>query len=93
MLSGVYEPKIITRLVDSIAPRFVNRPGGYTRIIRLDNRVQDNAPMVLFQFVQGEEKRVIAPVVSAKAEKPSGKTKVVRKTVKKEEVKKEVKKK
>lgn len=39
---------IITR----IAPKFATRPGGYTRIIRIGNRVKDNAPMVMLSWVE-----------------------------------------
>ena len=38
-------------LFDEIAPIYENRQGGYTRIIKLGNRVNDNAPVVLIQLV------------------------------------------
>lgn len=37
----------VDRLVKDIAPRMKDRNGGYTRIIRLGNRVKDNAEMVM----------------------------------------------
>ncbi len=93
MLSGVYEEKVITRLVDNIAPRFVGRPGGYTRIVRLGNRVQDNAPMVLLELVEGEKKVEKAVPTAAEApKKVEKKTKVVKTTVKKETKKETAKK-
>ncbi len=46
---------VIHRLVETIAPRFVDRPGGYTRVLRLgQRRVGDAAPVARVQLV-GEE--------------------------------------
>lgn len=42
----------VDRLIKEIAPRFKNRAGGYTRIIRLGNRLKDNAEMVLLELVE-----------------------------------------
>ncbi|RME03211.1 MAG: 50S ribosomal protein L17 [Planctomycetota bacterium] len=48
--------KVVNKLFEHIAPRFKNRAGGYTRIVRLPkNRLGDNAPQCLFQLVEGEE--------------------------------------
>lgn len=50
--------RVVTRrdalsvLFDEIAPRFVERPGGYTRIIRLGQRPTDGAEMGLIEFVE-----------------------------------------
>jgi large subunit ribosomal protein L17 len=49
---------IVHRLIDSVAPRFEDRPGGYTRIIRLGrSRIGDNATRAILQLV-GEEEAV-----------------------------------
>ncbi len=42
----------ITKLINKIAPRFENRPGGYTRIYKLGNRRGDNAEMAIIEFVE-----------------------------------------
>lgn len=39
------------KLLDVLAPRFEQRPGGYTRIVKAGNRYGDNAPMAVIQFV------------------------------------------
>ncbi len=45
----------VAKLFTEIAPRYVGRPGGYTRILRLGRRSGDGAEMVLLEFVGNEE--------------------------------------
>lgn len=40
------------RLFEEIAPRFANRPGGYTRVLKLGPRMGDSAEMVLLELVE-----------------------------------------
>ena len=70
----------VAKLVNTIAPRFVDRQGGYTRIFKVGRRVADNAPQVVLEWVEKGEKTA---VVSKKAKK------TVKKSEKKTTVKKE----
>jgi large subunit ribosomal protein L17 len=45
-------PKAVKKLFDDIAPRYAERPGGYTRIIKLGKRQGDSAEMVLLELVE-----------------------------------------
>jgi len=48
----VRDQAALAKLFDSIAPRFKTRPGGYTRIVHVQNRVGDNAPMAILELVE-----------------------------------------
>ncbi len=46
-----YKESALVQLFTEIAPRYVNRPGGYTRIIPLGRRVSDTAEMAKLEWV------------------------------------------
>jgi large subunit ribosomal protein L17 len=52
----VRDQTALAKLFESIGPRFKARPGGYTRLVHVDNRVGDNAPMAILELVEKGEK-------------------------------------
>lgn len=46
--------KAIKRLIDEIAPAHINRPGGFTKIIRLGERKGDGAEIVRLEIMEGK---------------------------------------
>lgn len=49
--SVLRDPAVVKKLFDEIAPRFMERPGGYTRIIKEGPRLGDGAEMVILELV------------------------------------------
>ena len=50
-LAYVYDETVVTKLFDEIAPKYADRQGGYTRILKLGPRQGDNAEMVFLELV------------------------------------------
>jgi large subunit ribosomal protein L17 len=63
----VRDRKTVAKLFERIAPRFADRPGGYTRIIKLGHRLGDNAALSMISLVEEE----YAPKAKKKAPKPA----------------------
>src|ERR671910_121119 len=92
--SQLRDAEVVVKLFETLGPRFKARPGGYTRILRMDPRPGDAAPMALMQLldqpaavaeeaapaVEGEE----AAAPKKKAAKPAKKAsrRVTKKAVK-----------
>ena len=52
---------VVTKLFNDLGKRSANRPGGYTRILKMGFRVGDNAPMALIELVDRAEVSAEAP--------------------------------
>ncbi len=50
-LAFLLDESVVKKLFEEIAPKYTERSGGYTRILRLGNRRGDGAPMVLVELV------------------------------------------
>ena len=86
--SYIRDKKVVTKLFTTIAPRYTERAGGYTRVIKLGIRSGDNAPVSIIELVEEEVKtpkaskkktavkKPIAQLQSAKVEEPASVTPV-----------------
>lgn len=75
-LQVIRDRTVVGKLFEMIGPRYTDRPGGYTRIIKMGNRAGDNASLSIIELVEEEftprpvktvtaaPKAAVAPVVA-----------------------------
>ncbi len=81
VLREIYEKDVVNELFSEIVPKISDRPGGYTRVVKLGNRNGDAAPMAILELVdyndvvnKKEEKQKETRQAKAKAKKEAEKT-------------------
>jgi large subunit ribosomal protein L17 len=69
----IQDKTVLKKLFDVIGPRFVGRPGGFTRVLRLGPREGDGAEMALLELVVREERHHEKKARAAAAKQKGGK--------------------
>lgn len=50
-LKKLHRKQVVNHLLDEIGPKYTDRPGGFTRVLKAGYRLGDNAPIALFELV------------------------------------------
>ncbi len=68
-LRFIYKKSVVKKLFEELGPRFSERPGGYTRIVKIGPRAGDGADMAILELIGSEFEK------KAKKKKEKGKAK------------------
>jgi large subunit ribosomal protein L17 len=96
VMKHIHDRNVVTKLFDTLSARYAQRPGGYTRIIKLGPRRGDSAELAIIELVEADLPGAAAEPATEGKKKPTRKKKAAKKKAaakKKEESEKEPKKK
>lgn len=74
LMAELRDEPLVVKLIEEIAPKFADRPGGYTRVLRTARpRLGDNAPTAVFELLSYDAEAAAADKAAARAERASKK--------------------
>ena len=68
---SIQDERVLSKLFKDIAPRFAQRPGGYTRILKVGKRYGDSSEMAILELVERKERQRLRKKKEAQAAKES----------------------
>ena len=78
------DTEVVNKVFDDLAKRYAKRDGGYTRILKIDERRGDNSLMVSLRLVEEKAPKKVEEKVDKKEEKPKKEKKTAKKSTKKD---------
>ncbi len=82
LLSRIPNRKTVNTIMTDISPRFMDRPGGYTRIIKIGRRPGDSSEMAFIEFIDYDWEKTSQKTSPAKSKEASDDTGVAKKVKK-----------
>ena len=73
VMQDLQDREVVTKLFDTIAPRFAARPGGYTRLLRIGYRKGDSAEVAQVELIGSEFDPKAKEAENAEEQKPKAK--------------------